>query len=179
MAERTLRILNKILDTIIAIVLILAVLYSVYSLWDNYQLYQGIQDLQVKLKDLKPKGKKPSFEELRKIKGCPLIHTRYRLRLSIQCTAFYDNNLFQTIFAFQCLFQLVVGKLYRINHLYTDNPTFFSFLKHTRHCSSGNSQIITDFLLTHIIFVIQATDFIYQPPIIYNFLHSDLLAFFS
>ena len=64
MAERTLRILNKILDTIIAIVLILAVLYSVYSLWDNYQLYQGIQDLQVKLK---PKGKKPSFEELRKI----------------------------------------------------------------------------------------------------------------
>ena len=67
MAERTLRILNKILDTIIAIVLILAVLYSVYSLWDNYQLYQGIQDLQVKLKDLKPKGKKPSFEELRKI----------------------------------------------------------------------------------------------------------------
>ena len=46
MAERTLRILNKILDTIIAIVLILAVLYSVYSLWDNYQLYQGIQDLQ-------------------------------------------------------------------------------------------------------------------------------------
>lgn len=58
MAERTLRILNKILDTIIAIVLILAVLYSVYSLWDNYQLYQGIHDLQVKLKDLKPKGKK-------------------------------------------------------------------------------------------------------------------------
>ena len=50
MAERTLRILNKILDTIIAIVLILAVLYSVYSLWDNYQLYQGIHDLQVKLK---------------------------------------------------------------------------------------------------------------------------------
>lgn len=67
MAERTLRILNKILDTIIAIVLILAVLYSVYSLWDNYQLYQGIQDLQVRLKDLKPKGNKPSFEELRKI----------------------------------------------------------------------------------------------------------------
>lgn len=62
MAERTLRILNKILDTIIAIVLILAVLYSVYSLWDNYQLYQGIQDLQVKLKDLKPKGKKPSLK---------------------------------------------------------------------------------------------------------------------
>lgn len=67
MAERTLRILNKILDIMISIVLILAVLYSVYSLWDNYQLYQGIQDLQVKLKDLKPKGNKPSFEELRKI----------------------------------------------------------------------------------------------------------------
>lgn len=67
MAERTLRILNKILDSIIAIVLILAVLYSVYSLWDNYQFYQGIQDLQVKLKDLKPKGSKPSFEELRRI----------------------------------------------------------------------------------------------------------------
>lgn len=51
----------------IAIVLVLAVLYSVYSLWDNYQFYQGIKDLQVKLLDLKSKGNKPSFEELRKI----------------------------------------------------------------------------------------------------------------
>lgn len=67
MAERILRILNKILDTIIMIVLISAVLYSVYSLWDNYQLYEGIQNLQIKLKDLKPKENKPSFDELRKI----------------------------------------------------------------------------------------------------------------
>lgn len=67
MAKKILRILNRLLDTMIAIVLVLAVLYSVYSLWDNYQFYQGIQDLKVKLLDLKPKGNKPSFEELRKI----------------------------------------------------------------------------------------------------------------
>lgn len=67
MAEKILRILNGILNTIIAIVLVLAVLYSVYSLWDNFQLYNGVQDLKVKLRQLKPKGKKPSFEELRKI----------------------------------------------------------------------------------------------------------------
>lgn len=67
MAERTLRILNKILNIMISIVLILAVLYSVYSLWDNYQFYQGIQDLKVKLLDLKPNEDKPSFEELLKI----------------------------------------------------------------------------------------------------------------
>lgn len=67
MAKKILRILNRLLNTMIAIVLVLAVLYSVYSLWDNYQFYQGIKDLQVKLLDLKPKGNKPSFEELRKI----------------------------------------------------------------------------------------------------------------
>lgn len=67
MAKKILRILNRLLNTMIAIVLVLAVLYSVYSLWDNYQFYQGIKDLQVKLLDLKSKGNKPSFEELRKI----------------------------------------------------------------------------------------------------------------
>ena len=67
MAKKVLRILNKLLNTVIAIVLILAVLYSVYSLWDNYQFYQGVQDLKVRLLDLKPKGNKPSFEELLKI----------------------------------------------------------------------------------------------------------------
>ena len=67
MAKKILRILNGLLNTMIAIVLVLAVLYSVYSLWDNFQFYNGVADLKVKLRELKPKGKKPSFEELRKI----------------------------------------------------------------------------------------------------------------
>lgn len=62
-----LRILNWILNRLIMVVLLMAVLYSIYSLWDNNQFYQEGLDLKVKLRNLKPKGRKPSFDELRKI----------------------------------------------------------------------------------------------------------------
>jgi sortase B len=67
MAEKILRILNRILDAVILIVLLLAGLYSVYSIWDNSQIYQQSLQLQVKLKDLKPQEEKPSFEKLLQI----------------------------------------------------------------------------------------------------------------
>lgn len=67
MEKKMLRFLNKILNGMIVIVILLVTLYSVYSLWDNHQIYQQGLDLKVKLRDLKPKGHDPSFDELRKI----------------------------------------------------------------------------------------------------------------
>lgn len=67
MAEKVLRFLNRTLDAVILIVLLLAGLYSAYSIWDNSQIYQQSMDLQVKLRDLKPKEDKPSFAELLQI----------------------------------------------------------------------------------------------------------------
>ena len=67
MNKKTLRILNKSLNIAITIVLLLCASYSIYCLWDNFQFYQAGLDLKVQLRNIKPKGKKPSFEELRKI----------------------------------------------------------------------------------------------------------------
>lgn len=67
MGWKVLRLLNGLLNAAIILVLIAAGLYSVYSIWDNSSIYEAALNLQVKLKELKPDEKKPSFEELRKI----------------------------------------------------------------------------------------------------------------
>ena len=67
MGWKVLRLLNGLLNAAIILVLIAAGLYSVYSIWDNNSIYEAALNLQVKLKELKPDEKKPSFEALRKI----------------------------------------------------------------------------------------------------------------
>lgn len=67
MGKKLLRLLNGILDVVIIVVLAVAGLYSIYSIWDNNSIYEADLNLQVKLRELKPDEKSPSFSQLRRI----------------------------------------------------------------------------------------------------------------
>ena len=114
-------------------------------------------------------------EKLWQIKCCLFIHLIERFLSGIKRTILDNDHIFQTIFSFQRLFKFAVSELNRIDHFHAYNSAFFSLLKHSWDRRSGYSKIVTDFLLSHIIFIIQAADLIDQSPIIYNLLHWTIL----
>ena len=67
MGEKLLRLFNSILDVVIIFTIAVAGLYCVYSIWDNNSIYEAALNLQVKLRELKPEEKNPSFSQLQKI----------------------------------------------------------------------------------------------------------------
>ena len=67
MAKKLLKVLNRILDVIIILSILIAMAYSLYSIWDNNSIYAASMSLSVKIREKKPTGDKPSFDELRAI----------------------------------------------------------------------------------------------------------------
>lgn len=67
MAKKLLKVLNRILDVIIILSILIAMAYSLYSIWDNNSIYAASLSLSVKIREKKPTGDKPSFDELRAI----------------------------------------------------------------------------------------------------------------
>ncbi|MDO4649151.1 MAG: class B sortase [Eubacteriales bacterium] len=68
MAKLTLKILNKLVSTLVGLILLVLATYSIYALWDNKQVYSAAEDVQADMLKLKPiidpEDNSASFEEL-------------------------------------------------------------------------------------------------------------------
>lgn len=67
MAKQLLKWLNRVLNAAIILAILLAMAYSLYSIWDNNSIYAETLSLTTRIRQEKPVGDKPSFEDLLKI----------------------------------------------------------------------------------------------------------------
>ncbi len=67
MAEKLLKWLNRILNAIIILAILSAMAYSIYSIWDNNSIYAASLELSARIRQDKPNGDQPSFDDLQKI----------------------------------------------------------------------------------------------------------------
>ncbi|MCC6094562.1 MAG: class B sortase [Eubacterium sp.] len=67
MARQLLKWLNRVLNLVVILTILAAIAYSLYSIWDNNSIYAAALSLTARIRQEKPSGDKPSFDDLRKI----------------------------------------------------------------------------------------------------------------
>lgn len=67
MARQLLKWLNRVLNLVVVLTILAAIAYSLYSIWDNNSIYAAALSLTARIRQEKPSGDQPSFDDLQKI----------------------------------------------------------------------------------------------------------------